>query len=796
MAKIFRVGEPANDAEKWAFEYLRVNLDDSFTIITNVDVYSENNQPFECDAIVVGTWGVYVIDVKGYKGKLSVGKDVWTFNGREVANPLPKLNQNARVLASRCKKRISYNQHAPWCQSMVFITGGLGEDVSIEIRDHKLPVYGKETIIDALSKSEYLSCQYKHKLERYQKKVALEAICDFKLIKNRTESISSFEKVKKIRCKDNIEYWTVKPQGLSFSYEYSMKLVDLTGLSTEEILSYRARFQKEYFILNELQEIPSVPVPLAFHDDGEQLAIVYQMIEGEPLSSVALDDDTQILSILKNVALAVTSMQSKGVFYRSLSLSNIYVNETEVEFVDVGLSRTDKVKTVVSAEQLESPWLAPEYILDNKYDEFSLSFSLATCFLKYFSENEPKSNSTFEFIDEEYKFTPNTLVSTIDGLSDWFERAVEIESDERPTVKELIALFSREVVSGNKSQEKFILKEQAIIRDKYVLEECVGRGATSSIWKANYLTGGFTCCLKILEEFTDSENFAIKEFEILRSLFHPNIIRIFDLDCIPNTNINYLCCQYIDGETLDAYEFNSSFSIWNCFREMLSALQYLHTLNIIHKDIKPQNIMISKDMSYLIDFNISSTTSRFLGSICYKDPTVRSNGWSAFSDIYSLVVSFCEIASKLHPFESNDGIPLVENDIELPKSPFIPDGLRRRFNQVLNRDIEWDGVKDYSAWFGVSAKIEIVIPKVLLDKWNIPRGYQTKIVSVMLGDLIPRSRTAIVRNTLKEYALVGNKTNKSSANSAISALKRLNVLRQNKTKMSIAKEFLIDWKIM
>ena len=63
MAQHVSVGKPANDAEVWAFEYLRRHLPDHYILITNVDVYADSNQPFEVDVIVVGDWGVYVLDL-------------------------------------------------------------------------------------------------------------------------------------------------------------------------------------------------------------------------------------------------------------------------------------------------------------------------------------------------------------------------------------------------------------------------------------------------------------------------------------------------------------------------------------------------------------------------------------------------------------------------------------------------------------------------------------------------------------------------------------------------------------
>src|SRR5690606_13852104 len=107
MAKHTPIGKPANAAEKWAFNYLLNNLPNTYHLITNVDLYDDRGHPFEVDAVLISDYAVHLIDVKGYQGHLEVGKDVWVFDGHLVENPLSKLNNNARILASRCRKKIT-----------------------------------------------------------------------------------------------------------------------------------------------------------------------------------------------------------------------------------------------------------------------------------------------------------------------------------------------------------------------------------------------------------------------------------------------------------------------------------------------------------------------------------------------------------------------------------------------------------------------------------------------------------------------------------------------------------------
>jgi len=793
MASHVAVGKPANDAEIWAFRFLKDNLPENYVLITNVDVYSDNNQPFECDAIVVGDWGVYIVDVKGYQGRLNAGKDIWTHDGRNVENPLPKLNQNARILASRCKRRLKHNQHAPWCQSAAFITGGLGGEIVISTGDYKLPVFCAKNIIKALTSSEFITSQYKHEMVGYQKELALGAICDFKLINEKQKRIAHYKKIEKLSDRDGVELWLVEPDGHTFDFKYWMKYIDITGMSLQLVQQFRSQFKKEYYLLSELSDLPTVPAVLMYHDDGESLALVHQCISGEKLSSCNSYD---VLAILKIVLESIIDMQKKGIHHRALSLETIYVGEKDkVQLLDVGYARSRNINTIVTPSLLDNCWSPPEYIESGIYSNKSSSFQFAAIFLPLIAVNIPNSTSTLDFISEDYVLEVKDEFKDILGFENWFDKSLSINEDERPELVELQLCFTQVEEKQSASNDIFELTVDSVISKKYKLIECIGRGGTSSIWRAKHLIGEYECCLKVLDSFDGADEVAKNEFEVLRTLYHPNIVRIFDLDVIPGMDNYFLTCEYLDGVTLDQVDNVSFNEYMNYFKQILSALQYLHRIGRVHKDVKPENIMIVSGRAYLIDFNVSLMESRLIGTTRYKDPLVKKIGWVAFSDIYSLVIAFVEQLVQIHPFEANDEIPSV--DLE----PFIqgdnkklPSPLKTKFEQILRHEVNWNIIYDYCSWFGVSEKVDIKIPDALLNRWYINRGYMLKVLSTMLGDMQQRSRQVIVRNTLRNHDIVGNKSNKGSVSAAISALKNSKVVEYHGSKIRFTKQFILDWE--
>ena len=792
MARHIAVGKPINSAEQWAFEFLKDNLGDKYTLITNVDVYDDRGQPFEVDAIVVGEWAVYLLDIKGYRGGLRASKDIWEHEGRYVDNPLPKLNHNARALASRCRRRLKANQHAPWCQSAVFITGGEGGAVNIDCNDYDLPVFGKDKIIESLTQTNYLTCQYKRQLRPYQKEIALESLCDFHLLQKRDEIVGGYKKLEKLLVNGKLETWLVEPLGHTFQYNYWLKCVDLTACDHSEAESFRASFKKEYYLLTELSDIPSVPLVLAYIDDGELLGLVHECINGTPLDKADLSID-ELLHVFLSVAKTIEAIQVKGVHHRALCASNIYVLEGgHIQLLDVGYAKADQIATLVTPEQLANPWFAPEYIANNHSTNASEVFTLAAIFVPYFSKEPPLSNNSMEFVEEAYKYLPSEKCEKVNGLGSWFRAALSLAPSDRPTITEAIICLTAYLKTGRNepSQE---LGEGAVIGSKYELLYQIGMGSASAVWKAKHLIGEYDCCLKILEEFEGADEIAKKEFEVLRTSYHPNVIRVFDLDRLPNTDRYYLSCQYIDGPTLWDIDLAKE-DIWKYFSQLLGALQYLHRININHKDVKPENIIIEKGNAYLIDFNISSLDSRLLGTVRYKDPLVIEQGWTPFADIYSLVVTFVELYLGRHPFCSCDDIPNMDIVVSLPsKIVGISSATRSRILQALNHQVDWNEISDYLAWFGLKDQVDITIPEEIKKSWAIRDGYMIKVLECMLADMHARSRQVVIRNTLKANSIVGNKTNRGSVNATISALKRMNIIEEHGKKIRLTTDFRACW---
>ena len=209
--------------------------------------------------------------------------------------------------------------------------------------------------------------------------------------------------------------------------------------------------------------------------------------------------------------------------------------------------------------------------------------------------------------------------------------------------------------------------EGRVIGNRYEIINRIGNGGMATVYKAKDITLNRFVAVKVLrEEFTTDAEF-IKRFNIeaqsAASLAHPNIVSIFDVG--QEDNIYYIVMELIQGKTLKEIIDEDGVLPWkwslNIAIQIASALETAHKHNIIHRDIKPHNIIITEDgVAKVTDFGIAkavsnSTITAFgttIGSVHYFSPEHARGGYTdAKSDLYSLGVVMYEMLTGRVPFD-------------------------------------------------------------------------------------------------------------------------------------------------
>ena len=232
---------------------------------------------------------------------------------------------------------------------------------------------------------------------------------------------------------------------------------------------------------------------------------------------------------------------------------------------------------------------------------------------------------------------------------------------------------------------------------RYEITELIGVGGMAEVYKGVDVIDNKTVAIKILKkEFAENEEFLRRfrnESKAIAVLSHPNIVKIYDVGF--SEKIQYIVMEYIDGITLKEYIEEEKVLTWkdtiHFVIQILRALQHAHDKGIVHRDIKPQNIMMFTDGTIkVMDFGIAkfaseqgkTATDQAIGSVHYISPEQASgNVTDAKSDIYSVGAMMYEMLTGQKAFDSDNPVAIAVmhmKDIpERPRAlnPDIPDGL-------------------------------------------------------------------------------------------------------------------------
>lgn len=241
--------------------------------------------------------------------------------------------------------------------------------------------------------------------------------------------------------------------------------------------------------------------------------------------------------------------------------------------------------------------------------------------------------------------------------------------------------------------------EGKILGNRYEIIEKIGNGGMATVYKSKDRVLNRYVAVKILrDEFTTDEEF-IKRFRIeaqsAASLTHPNIVSIFDVG--NEGNLYYIVMELIKGKTLKEIitEENGPL-LWkwslNVVTQIASALETAHKNNIVHRDIKPHNIIITEDgIAKVTDFGIAkavsnSTITAFgttIGSVHYFSPEHARGGFTdAKSDLYSLGVVMYEMLTGKVPFDADTPVSVALKHMQ--EKPVEPKELNENIPQVVN----------------------------------------------------------------------------------------------------------------
>ncbi len=240
--------------------------------------------------------------------------------------------------------------------------------------------------------------------------------------------------------------------------------------------------------------------------------------------------------------------------------------------------------------------------------------------------------------------------------------------------------------------------EGKLLGNRYEIIEEIGSGGMATVYKARDLVLKRYVAVKILREEYTTDNEFIKRFnteaESAASLAHPNIVSVYDVG--REGNLYYIVMELIKGKTLKEIIVEDGRMGWKwsvkIAKQIASALETAHRNNIIHRDIKPHNIIITEEgVAKVTDFGIAkavsnSTITAFgttIGSVHYFSPEHAKGGYTdAKSDLYSLGVVIYEMVTGKVPFDADTAVSVALKHMQ--EKPVEPINLNPAIPQSLN----------------------------------------------------------------------------------------------------------------
>ncbi|MFI6500293.1 protein kinase [Nonomuraea typhae] len=681
MAHLNVMGDYQGPGEQKTAETLARDLPDDWEVIAGRKIGGPDRA--DLDLVIVGERAIYVVEEKSWGPRIMLSDQIWNVGGDPRRNPLDRANHLARVLAGQLRTRVTGYVSASRGRHLVKAGVILSHD-ALQLSDD-----GSYQDGDAVTRL----AEAVHRLRTWDASFGLQLqpvrdgvisflkglphreprptkIGTYTIVQElapigaaRCFHAKAGEKTVILRCYP-MHGWgpDVSPRELMDRERKAIDRLDESGRTWQIYPSFEHEAH-QWFV------VPVVPAR------GKSLATSLK------INDPARDHDglprEVVVKVVRDAFSALAEVHEAGLVHRGLCPVRIYFGRgLRVKFSDFYLSRLSGAQTIgpmlAADADVGVPYRAPEcrdaiQLATTSSDVFSLALSLSV-WLVGDAPQDPH-------IDE--------LRARIAGfpiVGKVLEACMADDHEHRPGA-EAAAKHIRQVATAVPAQtpaaqlppvpEDRDFHEGSLVDGRYKLIKSLGVGAFARTWLARDSNSGGHRVIKQFHDDATAKTYLHREFKAAEKIRHDHCARVYDISEKPPPG--YLVLEYVEGDNLKEFAAtrNPDAEMYRTIAiGVLSALDYLHARNLVHRDVSPGNVIVNAEgRAMLIDFGVSSTfdSKSLAGTPPFMAPEVRSRrGAAAQSDIYALCVTMIFVMLGRYPYAGDPARGTEERNHLLP----------------------------------------------------------------------------------------------------------------------------------
>jgi serine/threonine protein kinase len=693
---------PANEGERRVIAHLVENLPPDWIVIPNIEIAEPRRPAFEYDAVVIGAHAVYAVEIKDRRVPISGDEREWLINGRTERSPLSSAGHKARVLKSKLVEH-AQGLSRVWVEPVVILASKPprleltpGARARVRLLDEAV-----EFLTDA-----GLVKQQPGSIANLVSSI-VGALSGRARTRNRILHFGAYRVVETLEQQGDESVYRARHTEMPNAPEVRLRVVSLSPylLSDQQRADRRAQLVRDAEALARMGSHPNVVAARECFPHDDQMVVVLPLVEGRSLRQrLALGTPLTVeerMHILADVARGLAHVHSRQVIHRNVAPEHVLLaDDGTARLAHFSLAKIEGASgpTVWVGDQLtelDQRYVAPE-IRDPRLGAASSAsdlYSLGCIAWELFAGTPPFSDPSQAF--GQLPAAPEGMPPVLDELVRTLVRGDPVTRpyDAGQIVAAIEQCLGADVPQAGRGP-KFRYEPGDMIDGKFEVRERLGGGGFSDVYRVYWAMGDCERAVKVFNGKSGDDFKAVqREVSILVKINHRNVVRVYDAD---KTQVGqwYLVSDLIDGEPLSDYVETSKRlsieqsvaavldllraleaihpderrmaelkSLHQMSEEEFAELQQLEVTGIVHRDVKPHNLMLTGSGSVLIDFNIASPAGSpaetQAATPAYRAPDATYPAtWTTTVDLFGAGVTLYELLCGQHPYEG--GIPRLD----------------------------------------------------------------------------------------------------------------------------------------